>query len=506
MKQIHLRKNWIVKSYIGIMMFLGTIIFYGCQTEQKSESSTPPNIIFLMDDQHRWDALGVVDSSMHTPALDKLAKEGVRFTQAVCQAPMCVASRNSMMFGLYPNQVGIVRNQHGLRDSLLPAKTLMQILQDAGYETAGFGKTHWGTSSQPFIPSTRGFETRYIGECREQNAVMMIDADPEKKARYNEEVKEYGGGEERPIGYIGKTSEIDEGDHRDGWVFDQCINYINQRNDERPLFLYLSFLKPHAGHNVPEGYEDFYDLKTTQYAQQPPWEEDHSEHAEGVNRRDMYINFWKDANDEQWKEMTMRYKANCSWTDHMFERTLAALEDKKILDNALIIYVSDHGEMLGERFYRFNKYCLYESSVRVPFILSGNALPDDLKGKLDDRNVELVDVLPTLLSTAGIEIPKKAIGINLLDTTQNREGAFCALHEKENQASFMWRNSPYKLILVMNRKANITDYTEEDIISGEFYDLENDPQEWNNLYASSSGNPVLKKMKNELLHQIKSQE
>nr|WP_321408142.1 sulfatase-like hydrolase/transferase [uncultured Carboxylicivirga sp.] len=497
------KQNRKLIQFIAFLMLL--LILMACETKTATTQSTKPNIIFLMDDQHRHDAIGIVDSTMYTPALDKLAKEGVRFTQAVCQAPMCVASRNSMMFGMYPNQVGILRNEHGLRDSLLPAKTLAQLFQDAGYETAGFGKTHWGTSSQPFIPSTRGFETRYIGECREEGAVMMIDVAPDRKERYNEEVKDYGGGEEKPVGYIGRTSGIAEGDHRDGWVFEQCLNYIDNRQDERPLFLYLSFLKPHAGHNVPEGYESHYDLENTEYAQQPLWDEDHSEHALGVNRRDMYINFWKDATEEQWKEMTMRYKANCSWTDHMFERTLAALDEKNLLDNAIIIYVSDHGEMLGERYYRFNKYCLYESSVRVPFIISGTALPKELIGKEDSRNAELIDVLPTLLSAANIEIPQSAMGINLLDTNKSRQGSFCALHEKKDQAAFMWRNANHKLILVMNRKSNLSDYNADDIIDGEFYDLENDPQEWNNLYHSSESDPIMTRMKDKLLNHLKSQ-
>nr|WP_321450663.1 sulfatase-like hydrolase/transferase [uncultured Carboxylicivirga sp.] len=505
---ISLNKKRIIKRLLHLTKYIfpSVFIFSSCQIKESKKQPEPsrPNIIFLMDDQHRWDALGVVDSTMHTPALDKLAEEGVRFTQAVCQAPMCVASRNSMMMGLYPNQIGIVRNQHGLQDSLLPAKTLAQLFQEAGYETAGFGKTHWGTSSQPFIPSKRGFETRYIGECREQGAVMMIDVAPERKARYNEEVKEYGGGEEKPAGYIGKTSEVAEGDHRDGWVFEQCLNYIDKREDTRPLFLYLSFLKPHAGHNVPKGYEDFYDLESTKYAEQPPWDEEHSEHASGVNRRDMYVNFWKNATEEQWKEMTLRYKANCSWIDHMFERTLDTLNAKHLLDNAIIIYVSDHGEMLGERYYRFNKYCLYESSVRVPIILSGSALPKQLAGKIDKRNAGLIDVLPTLLSAANIDIPQSAVGINLLDTTQNRDASFCALHEKKDQAAFMWRDNSYKLILVMKRKNNINDYTMKDIIAGEFYDLENDPKEWTNLYPTSSNDPKVIKMTQALLHQLKS--
>lgn len=471
-------KESVVMSFNLEIVLMGlTILFSSCSSKVETKKHERPNIIFLMDDQHRWDALGVENETVITPTLDKLAQEGVRFTQAVCQAPMCIASRNSMMFGLYANQTGVLRNGRGIPDDKLPTLPLAQQFQDAGYETAGFGKTHWGIRC-----STRGFETRFAAEVFEDGAKMMRDLDPDKKQRYLDETISYGPGEEDPSGYIGETSALPEGDHRDGWVTEKCLDYIMGRQDERPLFLYLSFLKPHAGHNVPEGFEDQYNLEETNFAEQPPWEKDDSPHAKGVNRRGMYEGFWKDATEDQWKEMTMRYYANCTWIDDMFGRTLQALKEKGLLENSIIIYVTDHGEMLGERYYRFNKYCLYESSVRVPIIISGSALPKEWKGKEDRRPAELVDIYPTLLKAAGIDIPEKVVGINLLDTDQNRAFSFCALHEREDEASFMARTESYKLILRFSRKPDASQYVKSDIIGGEFYDLKNDHQEWTNLY------------------------
>ncbi|MBE0652460.1 MAG: sulfatase-like hydrolase/transferase [Bacteroidales bacterium] len=486
-----------INSKILVFSVIPSVLFVGsCAQKEKGK----PNIIFLMDDQHRWDALGIVNPDVHTPALDKLAENGVFFNQAVCQAPMCVASRNSMMTGLYPSQTGILRNEPGLPDDALPNRPLAQVLQDAGYQTAGFGKTHWGLEC-----STRGFEVRYIGECREKGAVMMIDVDPEKKSRYDEEIGKYGPGEENNLGYIGETSALPEGDHRDGWVFEQCQKFIRQREDDRPLFLYLSFLKPHAGHNVPAGYEELYDPQKIKYAEQPPWDEDKSPHAKGINRRELYEGFWKNATDEQWRMMTMRYMANCSWMDHMYERTLAALEEKGLLENALIIYVSDHGEMLGERYYRFNKYCLYESSVRVPVILSGTALPKKYKGKWDPRPAELVDVYPTLMRAAGLQVPEELPGKDLLSSNK-RNASFCGLHERENEAAFMWRTSDYKLILMFSRKPEPSGYSLEDIIGGEFYDLKNDPREWNDLFDKAEVKNLQSTMTDELLDHLSTLE
>jgi len=483
--------------YLLAFFLAGLCLLSGCYGGSRQADTVPPNIIFLMDDQHRWDALGIIDPAVITPHLDRLARQGVFFDQAVCQAPMCIASRNSMMMGLYPNQIGILRNEPGVPDEDLPAKTLAQVFREAGYETAGFGKTHWGVKS-----STRGFETRYASEIREEGAIMMIDTDPERKKLYDDETKEYGPGEEDPSGYIGRTSGIPEAAHRDGWVTEKCLEYISGRDDDRPLFLYLSFMKPHAGHNIPEGYEKLYDLDKVAYAEQPPWDKDHSTHASGVNRRDLYEAYWKNATDEEWKLMTTRYRANCTWMDDMFGRVIQALEERGLLENSLIVYVSDHGEMLGERYYRFNKYCLYESSVRVPIILSGTALPKSLRGRTDQRPAELIDVYPTLLKVAGIEVPKTAAGLDLLSQNEIRQANFCALHERSDEASFMWRTREFKLILCFERKVEASSYSTSDIKGGELYDLKKDPAEWKDLFGDEAYRDTREKMSAELMAHI----
>ena len=148
----------------------------------------------------------------------------------------------------------------------------------------------------------------------------------------------------------------------------------------------------------------------------------------------MYIDFWKNATDTQWKQMTLRYRANCTWIDDMFGRVLDELKKKGLLDNALIIYLSDHGEMLGERYYRFNKYCLYESSVRVPIVFSGSALPDEMKRTVDSRPVELVDIYTTLMHFVGEQVPDELPGLDLL-SDETRSANFCALHERPTEVS-----------------------------------------------------------------------
>jgi arylsulfatase A-like enzyme len=218
----------------------------------------------------------------------------------------------------------------------------------------------------------------------------------------------------------------------------------------------------------------------------------------------MYVDYWKNATEEDWKLMTMRYRANCSWMDDMFGRVLQVLGERGMLENALIVYVSDHGEMLGERYYRFNKYCLYESAVRVPVILSGTALPEEFRGRIDRRPAELIDVYPTLLKAAGIEVPQTAEGRDLLSRDELRQASFCALHERPGEASFMWRTREMKLILCFERKAEASSYTASDILGGELYDLAKDPVEWNDLFGDEDYRDMQEKMSEELMSHIRT--
>lgn len=458
-----------------------------------------PNIIFLMDDQHRWDAMGRVDPTVKTPALDRLAKEGVLFDQAVCQAPMCIPSRYSMMLGLYPHQMGVLNNATGLDDAQLPCATLPDVLRKAGYQTAGFGKTHWLADSC----STRGFEVRYSSTDREDGAIMMGKDNPGALKRYYDEVKAFGDGEENPAGYVGCTSKLPEAEHRDGWALQKCMDFLDQGRDEkRPLFLYLSFLKPHAGNNVPAGYEDLYDLSAMPVPQQPLLDQVEPSHASGINREQIYRPFWSQATKQQWQQMTLRYRANCSWMDSMFGRVMDKLRAKGLLENSLIIYVSDHGEMLGERFYRFNKYCLYDASVRVPMILSGSAVPAAMRNTLDHRPAELVDAFPTILEVAGIPSISGKPGINLLGPA-TRKASFAEVSDQLTTVAFMWRTDALKLILSFPKQAVLKGTVQlADVTDGELYDLKSDPKEWRNLYAMPEAGTHRQQLSRELIDHL----
>lgn len=474
-----------------------------------------PNIIFLMTDQQRWDCIGKLNTKIITPTIDKLTQNGITFDSAVCQYPACVPSRNSMMFGLYPSQLGVRSNSGGLfHEDRLPSVPIPQLLKDAGYLTAGFGKTHWNHGVLNKEPSTRGFDKRVIGqdassELYEQGAYMMSEGNPEGLKRYYDETKTYGAGEENTNGYIGCTSGISHRDHRDGWVAEQCLEYLdsNEIDEEKPLFLYLSFLKPHAGFNVPKEFEDLYQIEDFKDVTQPPWDLDDEPESHLCDRKEYFQwrETWSNLTAEERKRTTLRYYANISWLDSYFGQVLDKLEKLGRLDNAVIIFTSDHGDLMGERNYIFRKYNLYESSVRVPLIISGTIIPENQKGSIDSRLAEHIDLLPTIAKLAQAPINPILPGIDLLSDTK-RSGAFSEFHgitDEGFQASpaYMWRKKEYKLILYLEGALKDNFLNVQDV-KGELYHLSKDPLEWNDLYQDDNYARIREQMKTELLMHI----
>ncbi|MFM9279578.1 sulfatase family protein [Paenibacillus jiagnxiensis] len=476
-----------------------------------------PNIIFFMTDQQRWDCIGKFNEHIHTPHLDRLSAEGITFSQAVCQAPMCVPSRTSMMFGYYPSQTGVRTNYGGIFDEeRLPSDPLPELMRKAGYQTAGFGKTHWNHGVHTEVPSSRGFEVRAVGLAREsghyeENAVMMGDTHPEYLAAYSRETAHFGSGEENIHGYIGFTSRIPMEQHRDGWVAGQALRFLEEGVDpDRPLFFYLSFLKPHAGFNVPKEFEDLYSIEDIPDIPQPPWldeEDTHLAASDELNIRSRQAYMDKKTVFQQMcplerRRTTLRYWANCSWLDHYFGLALDKLERLGRLNNALIVFVSDHGEMLGERQFRFSKYNLYDASVRVPMILAGSRIPSELRGTVDDRSAELVDLVPTLSAMAGLPRNPMLPGFDLLGESR-RHGTFCEFHGKgvtspHSAPALMWRTKEWKLILYI--EGSVRDAAARvDDTKGELYHLTDDPGEWVNRYHDEELSAIRERLKTELL-------
>ncbi len=475
-----------------------------------------PNLLFLVTDQQSWDAFGAVNPAVKTPHLDRLAARGILFDQAICQCPMCIPSRYSFCTGLYPSQLGVLNNAQAIQDSRqMPIPTLFERFRDAGYHTIGCGKTHWTIAPKPdrgvpdVVPSTFGFTERYIGRMpgghdREPGAVYFGDADqhPQRMAAIRAWNRDAGYGGEGIKGYLGCTLPGDGSDLREAWLTDQAIGAIDRAHAaKRPWQCYLSFDAPHAPLYAPEAYEALYDLDDIPDPPLPPDRAALADHFPNLAHTEDALQAWLALPTRERRMSLLRYYALCSYCDAQFGRVLDHLDRTGQTDNTVVVFLSDHGDSMGDR-YRFSKYSLYEASLRVPLVVAGPCVPAAARGTRDARPAELTDVVPTFLAAAGLPVPPELPGENLL-APSSRAGAFSEMHgngsdDLQRAPAYLWRTKDWKLILYFDadfpsaRRAPTA-------IKGELYGLAADPHEWVNRYADESLRDVRERMTRELL-------
>jgi len=510
-----LTRRELLKAGGGLLSGVYLFQLASCTRQEVPRRTGRPNILFLMADQYRWDALGAVNPLVRTPNLDSLADRGVRFGRATVNAPMCMPSRYSMMTGLYPSQVGVRHNaQMCPTDEDLPVPVIAQRLRESGYQTAGFGKTHWylGEELAPDIPvetSTRGFEIRAQRNTDEPGrvepgATQMGHERPKDFAALAAETEPYGSGETIEA-YKGFTSAVPPERHTEAWLTDEALEFLDGGRDEtKPFFLYLSFDFPHAPFNVPPGYEELYDLEEIPDRPAPPQGAELAGHAGAQWQH--WEEWLRETTPLERRRTTLRYYALCSYVDAQFGRVLRRLEEMGEAENTFVVFTSDHGEMLGDR-RRFSKYCLYEGSVRVPLILAGPGIPDSLRGTTDDRPAELVDVLPTLLSIADEAKPPQFPGASLLDDPVRR-ASFAEMHgtgytELQEAPAYMWRTRDWKLVTYLQGSVSDAAARVQET-RGELYDLRADPHEHENRYDDPGHLEVRERLTRELLMHVAS--
>lgn len=476
-----------------------------------------PNILFFMTDQHRHDAFGILNPHVKTPNLDKLIGKGVLFREAVCQAPMCVPSRYSMMTGFYPFQLGTRTNICSYQDlENLPVPSLAEYLKDAGYHTFASGKTHWyvGADSEYGIPQRSpnryGYDRRAIAQERlEQDDKrpgfeFWENEDREAFDTWNdvEERTSVGkkGGEDIP-GYMGDVYPLPLERTREGWYAEKFMGYLEDALADKgtPWFGHLSFDAPHAPLFPTKEFEDMYDIDDIPEQLEVP--EDIFHHHGPTASSGQMIAHWKTMTSEERKWTILRYYALCSMVDHFFGKVITRLEEAGELENTFIIFTADHGDSLSDR-GRFSKYSHYESAVRVPLFIAG---PGVAEGVIDRRPAELTDVLPTILQVGGVAISPRLPGESLLDAPK-RKGAFSEFHGygyegKQVSPIWMWRTKTHKLILTLPGDQT-TLLTHQDEITGELYAIEKDPMELENLYDDPAHRDLREEMTIALLGRI----
>jgi len=349
-------------------------------TSVTTDQNRKPNVIWIFGDQHRGQALGCAgDPNAHTPNMDNLAASGMHFTGAVSGIPLCCPYRGSLLTGLYPH-LAVRGHEHQLSPD---QPTIAHILNDAGYDTAYFGKWHLD-----------GFHER------EGRAAMHI-IPPERR-----------GGFHKWIGYENNNSQWDcwvhggEGDtafqyRLPGYETDELTNlfldYLGDRaqakaaGDSQPFFAVLSVQPPHDPYIAPTPFRNKYN-------------------AAGVHLRPNVPNVSR-VEEQARKELAGYYAMIENW-DWNVGRIVDSLRESGLLENTHILFFGDHGDMHGSH-GQFRKTCPWEEAVRIPMIISGE---NSFYGRrTGSTNVPLnhVDIAPTTLGLCGINKPEWMQGTDL---------------------------------------------------------------------------------------------
>jgi arylsulfatase A-like enzyme len=343
-----------------------------------------PNVVFVFADQWRAQAFGYAGNpNVQTPNIDRFAAEGVNVTQAISGCPVCTPYRASLLTGQLPLTHGLFVNDVALDPH---ANTIGKIYSSAGYDTAYIGKWHVdGQGRSAPIPPERqqGFDYWKVLECTHD---------------YNKSFYYHGASDEKLMwdGYDAIAQTRD------------AIDYLHKHDGEKPFLLMLSWGGPHAPyHTAPDEFCKLYDSETLTLRDNVPPE------AEEAARRDL-----------------AGYYAHCSALDSCFGELLAALEESGLKDDTIIVFTSDHGDMIGSQ-NMVKKQNPFDESIRVPYLIGGAGLET---GAEIPAFIDAQDNLPTLLGLCGIEISASVEGINYApvlcgeDMDMPQEGVIACYH------------------------------------------------------------------------------
>ena len=448
--------------YVGlILMSIGGLL--SCDSTKESiVSPDSPNIIFILCDDHRWDAMGFMGHPfLETPHLDRMANEGVHFENAFVTTSLCSPSRASIITGLYAHNHGVVDNYHAVDSTL---RFFPEYLQQSGYETAFIGKWHMGDLDDP----QRGFD--HWVAFRGQGTYY---ADGHGTSRVVPQTRYDGfniNGQNRvpQKGYI--TDELT----------DYALEWLDQRDSAKPFFLYISHKAVHSDFVARDGergkYRDepwtppaSYHYSEENLIGKPRWLQDQRNSRHGVDYG---------YNQDTFKVETY-YKRYCealTAVDDNVGRVIDYLEQNGLDSNTLLVYMGDNGFQFGEHGL-IDKRTAYEASIRVPLLMR---FPGKLSGGAQvSKVVANIDIAPTLLEAAGLEPERGWDGESFWSLAEGKEISwrdyllyeyFWEWNYPQTPTVFAVRSDRYKFI----RYHGIWD-------TDELYDLEKDPQELENL-------------------------
>lgn len=437
-----------------VLLFIGGL--------QKATAQQKPNIIFILTDDQRWDALGYAGNPLiQTPEMDRLASEGVYFENAFVTTPICAASRASILTGRYERTHGYTFGQGDIKEQFISSSYPVE-LRKHGYYTGFYGK---------FGVNYDGFSDLFVkGESYDRNG------------KFNDR-----------RGYFFKTLGQDTV-HLTRYTGQKAIDFISSAPKDRPFMLSLSFSAPHAHDPAEDQYfyeEEFGQLYDSEKIDLPLLRKKRFFQAlpESVQTGENFTRWkWRYDTPEKYQKSVKGYFRMISEVDSEIGKIREALEEQGVADNTILILMGDNGYFLGERRLA-GKWLMYDNSLRVPLMIYD---PRGL-GHRDVKEMALnIDIASTIYEYAGIPIPKEWQGISLAGYTQGkspanlREEFICEHLWKVNiiAASEGIRTEKWKYFRYQDQQ----DWEE-------LYDLENDPLEKHNLAGKKKYQSVLENLR-----------
>jgi arylsulfatase len=404
---VHLSRRSFMQTSAATALFAGL-----APAAARAAAPSKPNILLLMSDQHRGDCTGADGNpTAHTPNLDRLAREGAYFSRAYSSTPSCTPARAALLTGMNPWNHGMI-GYHRVADAY-PVE-MPRLLKDAGYLTLGIGKMHYNTQR-----NLHGFDQTILDESgRVQHPEFVSDY----RAWFRSQAPTLNC-DETGISwnsYEAAPYALPEALHPTTWTADVAVNFLKNYAGQAPFFLKVSFARPHSPYDPPQRWMDHFADAALPGAKVGSWAERfRARSGEGKE-------IWHgDLGAEQIRRSRQGYFGSVAFMDEQLGRVLAALEGRGALENTLILFVSDHGDMTGDH-HLWRKGYPYEASARVPLMVRW---PEGMltapRGQRLAQPVEIRDILPTFLEAAGApQTAKPMDGQSLLPLIRGKTGSW----------------------------------------------------------------------------------
>lgn len=375
-----------------------------------------PNFLLICVDQMRSDCMSWVgERSVETPYLDTLVNHGVAYTNAYSAVPSCIASRAALLTGMSQEHHGRKGYQDGVEWNY--CNVLAKGLSEHGYHTQCIGKMHvypqrslMGFHNVVLHDGYLQFERNFANEaCRHQLHSDDYIQWLKEHCEYASDVMDTG---LDCNSWVARPWIYEEKYHPTHWVASQTIDFLRRRDPSKPFFAMASFVRPHSPLDPPEFYYNMYASKQPDRTPIGDWAQENWV-CDGKEKPD-YNDISGTLSEDNMRRFQSGYYGCITHIDHQIGRMIQALEEYGVLNDTIILFVSDHGDMLGEHRI-FRKAMPYEGSVKIPFIISSFGKFAEIPcGKKVDAVVELRDIMPTIYELAQIPVPETCDGGNVL--------------------------------------------------------------------------------------------